>query len=330
MRRDRISRLADRRRLYTNETYDQARSQLNPGQPPIPAPPGEQRNFEAELFYRLLYSHHFTQYPFGIRRVRPGTDSITLEVESEQRAEEILNRILPAQEPDGEVHGIPAVRVRRRTQNGIEVHQCGRRTSAWLTGLPAYVWKRVEAACLDTLADIAWRPLWKGPAEWTDEEALSEQHWNTGEWMRHFQDGAWSGSGLLRRLAVLHTVVPADAVTGYKGLPIRGYDGMGPVRWCLDLCHRTGIRYRKEELVDALTDAEFGLPVAIARHLDRIYPQHTMENWVRLDDQARTGLIELRFCTFNYPELRVGTAGAKDRAIAEGIQARVDIALASD
>ncbi|GAA3372354.1 hypothetical protein GCM10017744_103510 [Streptomyces antimycoticus] len=42
-----------------------------------------------------------------------------------------------------------------------------------------------------------------------------------GEWARHFQSGAWCGSGLLRRLAVLYTVVPADAVTGYQGLPIR-------------------------------------------------------------------------------------------------------------
>ncbi|MDW6066406.1 hypothetical protein SAZ11_62460 [Streptomyces sp. FXJ1.4098] len=100
---------------------------------------------------------------------------------------------------------------------------------------------------------------------------------------------------------MLHAGVPADVVTGYKGLPIRGYGGLGPVRWCLDLCHRAGIRYRKQELVDALTDAGFGLPVATAHHLDGIYPPHTMENWIRLDDQARTGLIELRFSTFDYP-----------------------------
>ncbi|WP_445520938.1 hypothetical protein [Streptomyces sp. NEAU-174] len=190
MRRDRVSRLADRRRLYTGETYDQARSQLKPDEPPIPAALADQRNFEAELFYTLLRSHRFTQYPFGIRRVSPGTDSITLEVESEKRAEEILNRILPASEPDGDVQGIPAVRIRHRTQKGIEVHQCGRQTSAWITGLSGPAWKRAEAACLDTLADNAWRPLWKGPAEWSDEEALYEQRWNTGEWARHFQRGA--------------------------------------------------------------------------------------------------------------------------------------------
>ncbi|MFB9457411.1 hypothetical protein [Streptomyces antimycoticus] len=327
MRRDRVSRLADRRRLYTGETYDQARSQLKPGEPPIPAALADQRNFEAELFYTLLRSNRFTQYPFGIRRVSPGTDSITLEVESEKRAEEILNRILPASEPDGDVHGIPAVRIRRRTQRAVEVHQCGRQTSAWLTGLSGPAWKRVETACLDTLADNAWRPLWKGPAEWSDEETLYEQRWSTGEWARHFQSGAWCGSGLLRRLAVLYTVVPADAVTGYQGLPIRGYEGLGPVRWCLDLCHRTGVRYRKQDLIDALTDTEFGLPVAIARHLDRIYPPHTVENWIRLDDQARTGLIELRFSTCNYPELRAETAAPEYQAIATGVQARVDAAL---
>ncbi|MDQ0904674.1 hypothetical protein QFZ22_000659 [Streptomyces canus] len=154
MRRDRISRLADRRRLYTNETYDQARSQLRPGRPPIPAPPAQQLYFEAELFHEVVDSHRdFTIYPFGIRRVRPGTDSIEVEVESEQRAHEILRSILPSYEPDGEVHGMPGLRIWQRTKKGIQIHQSRRATSAWLTGLPPRVWKQVEAEALDIIAE---------------------------------------------------------------------------------------------------------------------------------------------------------------------------------
>ena len=330
MRRDRISRLADRRRLYTNETYDQARSQLRAGQPPIPAPPVEQLRFEADLFHHILDSRYdFTAYPFGIRRVRPGTDSIELEVESERRAHEILRTILPSYEPGDDVHGMPGLRIRQRTKNGIEIHQVGRATSAWLTGLPASAWKRAETEALEIiLAELAWRPLWKGPDHWSDEELVHEQRWNTGEWSRNFQAGAWCTSGLLRRLALFHTIVPADYVSGYRGLGIRGYEGLGPVRWCLDLEHRTGVRYRKQELVDALTDPEFGLPVARAHHLDAIYPPHEMENWIRLDDEARTGLTELRFSTFNYRSLQQET-DPKYRAIVEAIRARVDAVLAS-
>lgn len=64
------------------------------------------------------------------------------------------------------------------------------------------------------------------------------------------------------------------------------------------------------------TPSEFGLPVARARHLDAIYPQHEFGNWIRLDDEARTGLIELRLATFNYPSLQRMT-DPKYRAIAE-------------
>ncbi|MEU4490116.1 hypothetical protein AB0H94_35480 [Streptomyces purpurascens] len=123
--------------------------------------------------------------------------------------------------------------------------------------------------------------------------------------------------------------MPADHVD-YGGLGTVGYDGPAPVRWCLDLDHRTGVPYRKQELVDALTDPEFGLLVARAHHLDAIYPPHEMENWIRLDDEARTGLIELRFTTCNYPSLQPDLPRAKPkyRAIEETVRARVDAVLA--
>ncbi|WP_328884651.1 hypothetical protein [Streptomyces sp. NBC_00299] len=260
--------------------------------------------------------------------MRPRVDSIELEVESEQRAHEILRTILPSYEPGGEVHGMPGVRIWQRTKNGNEIYQCGRVTSARLTGLPVGAWKRVEAQALDTIpTELDWRPLWKGPDRWSEEELAFEQQWNTGEWSRNFQAGAWCSSGLLRRLALFHTVVPADHVSGYRGLGINGYEGLGPVRWCLDLDHRTGVPYRKQELVDALTDSEFGLPVARAHHLDAVYPPREMENWIRLDDEARTGLIELRFSTFNYPSLH-RKKDLKYRAIVAAIHARVDAVLA--
>ncbi|MEV8347104.1 hypothetical protein [Streptomyces niveus] len=331
MRRDRISRLADRRRLYTNETYDQARSQLRPDRQPIPTPPTDQLHFETGLWHEIVDSRgDFTAYPFGIRRVRPLADTIELEMESERRANEILRRILPSYEPDGEVHGVPALRIRQRTQKGIEVHQCGRATSAWLTGLPARAWKRIEAETLDTIAELAWRPLWKGPADWSEEELTYEQRWNTGEWARTFRAGAWCSSGLLRRIANFHTITPVDYVSGYKGLGIRGYDGLRPVRWCLELDHRRSVHYRQQQLVDALTNPELGLPVTRAHHLDPIYPPHETKNWIRLDDEGRTGLIELRFTTITYTSLRPDSKKTQPlhQEMAETIRARVEAVLA--
>ncbi|MEU5403914.1 hypothetical protein ABZ348_32055 [Streptomyces sp. NPDC005963] len=326
MTRGRIARLARMRCRYTNETYDQARSQLRPGQPPIPVPPPTQRGFEAELFHQILNSHRdFTAYTFGISRVRPATDTIELHVESERRAHEILRTILPSYEPDGEVHGIPGLRIWQRTKRGIEIHQAGRATSAWLTGLPTSAWTRAETEALDTLAQIAWRPLWKGPADWTEEELAYDQRWNTEPWASHLHAGAWCTSGLLRRLPLFHTVVPVDHVSGYKGLGIHGYEGFNPVRWCLDLDFRTSSPHCRQELVEALTEPEFGLPVSRAHHLDAIYPPHEMENCIQLDDEARTGLIELRFATINHPSLQPATTqGDRYRTISEKIRRRVE------
>ncbi|MGV9503614.1 hypothetical protein ACWDQ0_35645 [Streptomyces sp. NPDC003642] len=328
MRRDRVSRLASHRQLYTNETYQQARALLDPGNPPIPAPNGvEQRNFEADLFHQVLDSYtDFSAYPLGIRRVRPQPDTIELVVESEQRARRLLTWLLPSYEPGGEVHGMPGLRIRHRTGKGIELHITGRRTSAWLTGPSPKVWTRTETDSLEHAADLGWKALWRGPERWSVEELSFEQQWNTGEWARQFQSGAWSASGLLRRIGLFHTLTAADAVTGYKGLGINGYDGSGPVRWCLEIIHRSGVHYQRLDLVNALTDPEYGLPVARAAHLDAIYPPETMENCIRLDDEDRTGLIELRFTTFNYRQLQAGSCDVVHQKIAETVERRVSTA----
>ncbi|MGW1196554.1 hypothetical protein ACWD4B_11985 [Streptomyces sp. NPDC002536] len=325
MRHNRVSKLAARRTAYTGETYDQARSALAPEQPPIPAPASrDQLHFEADVFHQVVESHRdFTQYTFGIRRVRPALDSLELEAESEDRGDRLLRFLLPVHEPEGEVHGLVGLRIRQRTAQGIELHQSGRKTSVWLTGLPAATWRRIETSVLEHTADLGWRALWRGPDDWTEEELLFEQQWNGDEYTRNFHAGAWCTSGLLRRLGIFHTAVAADFVTAYKGLGINGYDGFGPVRWCIDLIHRTGARYLNDGLVTALTDADFGLPVAPARHLDHIYGDLT-PGVVRLDDAARTGLIELRFSAFDYnlTEPKYGEMAAR-------IRERVDAVLAS-
>ncbi|TGZ12358.1 hypothetical protein DV517_74530 [Streptomyces sp. S816] len=325
MRSERISRLATRRQQYTNESYNRARSLLRPGQPPIPdADCDEQRNFEADLFHQLLESNRdFTAYPIGIRRVSPQPDTIELVVESDQRARRLLSWLLPCYEPDGEVHGVPGLRIRQRTTRGVELHLVGQRTSVWLTGPHHEVWKSAESETLEHVVDIGWKVLWRGPERWSSEEIAFEYQWNRGEWARQFRAGAWSASGLLRRLGAFHTLTAADAVTGYKGLPINGYEGSGPVRWCLDVIHRSGTRRRKHDLIEALTDAEFGLPVSLAEHLDAIYPPESMENWIRLDDEARTGLIELRFTTCTYEQLQLSTCDPDYQAIAETVERRV-------
>lgn len=323
MRRDRISKLAVRRCQYTGETYQQARDEVQRRHTPLRAAAGAaQREFEAALFHEVVDSPtDFTEHAFGFRRVRPFPDRVELEVESQQVAERLLHAVLAVSDPDGEVRGVLGLRVRQRTAKGIEVHQAGRATSAWLTGLSPAWWRRAEAAVLEETADLAWRPLWRGPQRWAPEEAEFDRRWNRGEWAAQFTAGAWCSSGLLRRLPLFHTVLPVDVVSGHKGLPIAGYEGNGPVRWCLSLDHRRGVPYLKDELVQALTDPQLGLPVAVAHHLDAVFAPDSMGHCLRLDDARRTGLIELRFGTFDYPRLRPGAPDPVSAAVRQRVEA---------
>ncbi|MEV8351070.1 hypothetical protein ACFVTT_25545 [Streptomyces niveus] len=79
-----------------------------------------------------------------------------------------------------------------------------------------------------------------------------------------------------------------------------------------------------------MTNPELGLPVTRAHHLDPIYPPHETKNWIRLDDEGRTGLIELRFTTITYTSLRPDSKKTQPhhQEMAETIRARVEAVLA--
>ncbi|MGW7347987.1 hypothetical protein [Streptomyces sp. NPDC054854] len=323
--RNRQSRIAERRCCYTNEPFARARASLRPDQAAIPpAVGGEQRNFEAVVFDELLKCHHrLTEYTFGIRRVHPLPDSLELEVESEERARDILVRFLPASDETGEeVDGILGLRITRCTKRGIELHVAGQQTSLWLTGLPPAVWQRSEREVLDNTRSNGWQPLWRRTHSWSRTELAYEARWNTGEWARQMRAGAWYTSGLLRRLPLFHRVSPAQTVTGYKGLPVLGYDGFGPVRWVLEIDFRDA-RHHADHLVDMLTDRSFGLPLAPALHLERSQGSPLPPNILRLDDAERTALLEMRLSTGMYRSYIAQHPEAANR-----IQQRVGAVLA--
>ncbi|MFB8085035.1 hypothetical protein [Streptomyces sp. NPDC055992] len=286
--RNRASRTADRRRSFTGENQQLAYSGLRLGQPPIPpASTFEQQNFEADVFRAILTSHNrFTEYPFGIRSVRPRPTSLEVEVESESRGNHLLIALLPDYEVGtGEVSGTPGLRIRQITERGLELHLDGRRTSLWLTGMPRSAWRRIVK---DRAAEDfpGWRQLWTETKAWTAEELAHDAQWNTDQWSKGFYDGAWCASALLRRIAVLRSIAPVYAVSGWQGL------GTDPVRWCMEIDFRPGTPQYRDRLVAALTDPEFGLPVAPELEASGgPLPAHMM----RLADAGRTALIEFRF-----------------------------------
>ncbi|WP_409239351.1 hypothetical protein [Streptomyces sp. PA5.6] len=306
MRRNRLSRLAARRRQYTGETYAQARSALDPLQAPLPAAHGTvQKNFEADVFQAVLDSHtRLTDTPFGIAVTRPVADSLELEVESEAHGEALLRRLLPVHEPDcDEVHGVPGLRITKRTRRGIELHVSGQQTCLWLTGPTTDAWQRSENTLLDGFQELGWTPLWTGQYAWTPLEEADALKWNSGDWNEQRCRGAWLASGLLRRLPALHCLVPAQVATGYLGLGVLGYEGLGPVRWVLEVDFEHGASGFQEHLTASLTDGEFGLPISLAHHLEVSQGAPLPPNILRFDDRARTGLVEFRISTGMYSTL---------------------------
>ncbi|MEW1893781.1 hypothetical protein [Streptomyces sp. NBC_00523] len=155
----------------------------------------------------------------------------------------------------GEVSGKPGLRIRQITERGLEPHLDGRRTSLWLTGVPRNAWRWIVE---DRAAEHfpGWRQLWTETKAWTAEELAYDAQWHTDQWSKGFYDGAWCASALLRRVAVLRTIAPVYAVSGWQGL------GTDPVRWCMEIGFRPGTPQYRNHLVAALTDPVFGLPVA--------------------------------------------------------------------
>ena len=315
MRNDFPGKLARIRSQYTAEPHVLARQAVSEDQAVVPpAATDEQLVLEAEVLYELVMraGGQFSAYPFGIRQTSPRPNSLHLMVESEGRAVEILRALLPVDDPDGELSGIAGLRVRTLTHRGIELHQPGRTTSLWLTGLSADGWCRAEAEVAAVTDESRWDVLWRSPA-WTQRERDWEAWWASGPGGEQARAGAWCSSGLLRRLGLFNTTSTADIVSAYKGLGIIGYEGRGPMRWCIELAHRTGVPHARDGLLRALTDARFGLPLAPALHLEQHFDLEPGR--VMLDDAQRTGLLDLRFVTYTYGTLERPEYAAMNAAI---------------
>ena len=146
------------RRLYTGESVQQARREidsLEPDTPPIPAATSPaQQHFEARVLLGLLeFRNVYTRYPLGVTTVCPEPDGVALRVESEERATEILLNLLPTYVSDHEVHGVPGLRITQRDRTAIELRVLGEPTRLRLTGLPARLWGNAIARMLDKWID---------------------------------------------------------------------------------------------------------------------------------------------------------------------------------
>ncbi|MFD6989277.1 hypothetical protein [Streptomyces sp. NPDC059943] len=291
------SERTEMRRCYTGESYQRARdalAALRPGEPPIPVPAEPvQQQFEARVLAAVLEGQEsVNRYPLGIVAVYPASDQVSLVVESEERAAELLFWLLPSHNAENGVIGIPGLRITSRSITSIELRQLGTGAALHLRGLPAASWRRAEQVCIDKWVDpdrvmLCWR---SSPKRWTRQEReLQEERDSSGAPMaRTWPAGAWLGSGLLRRLPLLHAVSTVHTADGYRGV----HGTM--MRWCLRLSHLPGQRFGAESLAGALSHHEFGLPVELVRFSGEIGERESRGHEFTLRDEARTARLEIR------------------------------------
>ncbi|GAA2790092.1 hypothetical protein GCM10010505_17350 [Kitasatospora aburaviensis] len=259
MARSVLSDLARQRMTYTNEGYRDALEALRllpPGNSPVPNAVGDQELFEAAIFSRILKPYRFGLHPLRIAKTRPHPDHLVLVIDgTEELIFDVLRDLLPVSGRDGDdVHGVEGLRIRRWRDDGLDLHQPGRRTLVRLAGAPRAVWRRVEQQIASDLAGSEYLPCWRThPEVWTDNER-SQQDDEGSSFIRLARSGAWLASGLLRRIAVFHTTAIPWAADGWRGLSSR-------LLWKFDLACYPDLPMRMEELAAVLTDPRFGLPL---------------------------------------------------------------------
>ncbi|XIG72711.1 hypothetical protein C1N81_04155 (plasmid) [Streptomyces sp. SGAir0957] len=270
---------------------------LTPGAPLIPAAKRAQRLLETELLHWVLETHRaFTQYPLGLVSVVPSPDGIRLRLESRKRAEDLLTGLLPCWEPDRQVHGVSGLRIRRRTEAGLELHRLGAETSIWLTGCSAGAFANAERTLRQRLNELGWEATWTSK-DWTAAEQRWEADLQPLILMPSIRKASWLASGLLRRVGLLHTVTVPQVVTGY-----RGWSGD---TWVLKLDFLRSDGFLLQEFVDALTDPTDGLPLEPDRHRVLVPDKHVGRMFLK--GGGGTAALEVRYDQFDYPSLRAET-----------------------
>ncbi|MEI7029635.1 hypothetical protein [Streptomyces pratensis] len=292
--------------MYTAESYQQALSAQQSECTVLPAACGVQQRFEARVFEAVVDSgRDFNEHAFGVRRVHPGRETVTLHMESAERAVSLLRYALPSYSEQYGRNGLEGAWVRRRTRHGIEIAGAGGEASVWLTGVPPTEWTRAEATVAEEQADQGQRSLWQdtpGGCTETEPPLGSTEAEQRRCWGAYLNGGAWCASALLRRVAVFHTVTTADLVTCVRAAPgIIGYEGMGPVRWAFELDRRPGLPDSQHALIKALTDPDFGLPLRPVPFNIAFFDNSA--RFARIGDQGTTALIELRSSEIAYASL---------------------------
>ncbi|MEU4496996.1 hypothetical protein AB0F96_27025 [Streptomyces sp. NPDC023998] len=228
---------------------------------PIPDTSGDQALLEASLLERLGGTFDYCAHPVGIASIDPGPDRITVRIDplmglrQSPLALHSLAMLLPTRYVGVESNldepgGIMGLRIAGLDDQGLYLSMAGTTAAATLTGPTAVQWSTYLATHRAWCSENHLQPLWDTPRLHPDERAFTA---SAPSLTRHRSETAWVGSGLLRRIALLHTATHPYRV---------GYWNDGSA-WKLDISYAYGARGSHDVFVKQLLHPRWGLPLAI-------------------------------------------------------------------
>ncbi|MGK5631832.1 hypothetical protein [Streptomyces sp. URMC 123] len=264
---------------------------------PVPDAGPDQSRLEAAVFERLGGTIDYCAHPAGVAHVRPATDHLAVALDpklgpSHRLPEHCLAALLPTQytgtdEQLEEPSGIVGVRLRGIDAAGLHLGLAGTDAHATLTGPTPKQWHSIVADLHAWCREKHHDPLWNTPELTRPELAYLAEHTT---WWQERAEAAWVASGLLRRIALFHTVTKPFCVRYWQ-------HGLG---WKFELRYEHGVPLDHDAVIDHLAHPKWGMDLAVTRDSCACKPCDCdggaeRSCWFTLDPQGDHGSIVIHF-----------------------------------
>ncbi len=271
-----------RKLRYWSECSGQSRRTGLRTSHPAPAASPAQARLESLVLEQLGTSPDLCAHPFGITSLSSAAASLTLHLDAYMGhkrysfPEHCLSRLLPAAPAPGsgdDPHGIPGLRMSGIEADGRQLHlytvKDPGQTATLVLAQPKGLsegWADIERRYRRWCDGNGLRPLWTAPQlDGVESRHLSAYPSIEGSRARR----AAVGSGLLRRIALFHTVTAFYRVQCWD-------DGD---RWKIDARTAHPRARWHDQLLQRLCHPRWGLPVRVAHRFCRCAEPDTPYQW---------------------------------------------------
>ncbi|MGW2425611.1 hypothetical protein ACWC0C_41315 [Streptomyces sp. NPDC001709] len=215
------------------------------------------------MFERLGGTIDYCAHPVGVARVHPSADHLVVEVDPKlgpehSLPEHCLQALLPTQytgpdEDEGrEPGGIAGVRLLGIDAAGLHLGLAGTDARVTIAGPDPKQWRTIVTQHRASCPDRDLLPLWDAPTVTPFESAYLAAD---PTWWEEQAAHAWVASGLLRRIALFHTVTKPYSLNYWP-------HGLG---WKFELRYEHDVPMDHEAFLAHLTHPAWGMPLKATR-----------------------------------------------------------------